>query len=84
VPTVLWPKLRAEAAMAIGAQVMLADVTIGDVVREAGFWRHSKDRAEEAARTTVAAIVQALEEDVIPSDSAVAELVRNRAAAFLG
>ena len=83
VPTALWPKLRAEAAMAIGAQVILSDVTIDDVVREAGFWRHSEDRAEQAARDIVAALVQALEEDTIPADSAVAALVRSRAAAFL-
>ena len=62
---------------------MLADVTLSDVVREAGFWRHSKDRAEEAARRTVGQLVQALEEDVIPPDSNVANLARDRAEAFV-
>lgn len=83
VPTALWPQLRSEAAMAIGGQVTLADVTIGDVVREAAIWRHSKHRAERAARETTEALIEALEQSVIPPGSAVAELVAARAAAFL-
>jgi serine/threonine-protein kinase HipA len=83
VPTALWPKLRPEAAMAIGGQVMLADVTIGDVVREAAFWRHPRGRAERVARDTTKALVEALGQNVIPTDSPVAELVAARAAAFL-
>jgi serine/threonine-protein kinase HipA len=83
VPTALWPKLRPMAAMAIGGQVMLADVTMSDVVREAAVWPHPKDRAEQVARETAEALIQALEENVIPPDSPVAELVRNRTDAFL-
>lgn len=83
VPTALWPKLRPEAAMAIGGQAMLADVTMGDVVREASVWPHPKDRAEQVARETAEALVQALEESAIPPDSPVTELVGARAAAFL-
>lgn len=83
VPTALWPKLRSEAAMAIGGQVMLADVTMGDVVREASVWPHPKDRAERVARETAEILVDALEQKAIPPDSQVAELVAARAAAFL-
>lgn len=83
VPTALWPKLRPEAAMAIGGQVMLADVTVADVVREAAVWPHPKDRAELIARDTAEALVRALEENVIPPDSPVAELVTDRTAAFV-
>lgn len=84
VPTALWPRLRPEAAMAIGGQVMLSDVTISDVVREAAVWPHPKDRAERVARETAEALARALEEKVIPPDSPVAELVADRAAAFAG
>lgn len=83
VPTALWPKLRPEAAMAIGGQVTLADVTVSDVVREAAVWPHPRDRAERVARETAEALTQALAENVIPPDSAVAELVAHRAATFL-
>ena len=38
VPTALWPRLRSDAAMAIGGQVALADVGIEDIVREAIRW----------------------------------------------
>ena len=82
VPTALWPKLRREAAMAIGGQVMLSDVSIGDVVREAAVWSHPRHRAERVARETAEALLGALEENVIPPDSPVAELVADRAAAF--
>jgi serine/threonine-protein kinase HipA len=34
VPTTLWPKLRSEAAMSVGAQVSLPDVALADIVRE--------------------------------------------------
>jgi serine/threonine-protein kinase HipA len=84
VPTALWPRLRPEAAMAIGGQVMLSDVTIDDVVREAVVWPHPRDRAERVARETAEALTRALEEKVIPPDSPVAELVADRAAALVG
>jgi len=83
VPTALWPKLRSEAAMAIGGQVMLADVTIRDVVREAAIWHHPKDRADQVARETTEALIEALERNVVPPDSPVAGLVAARAGAFL-
>lgn len=44
VPTALWPKLRTDAAMSIGAQVSLPDVTLKDIVREARLWHHPGDR----------------------------------------
>jgi serine/threonine-protein kinase HipA len=80
VPTALWPKLRREAAMSIGAQVSLSDVTLKDIVREAKIWRHSEERAEATARRTIAAIQAALfDDEAIPRRSAVAKLVARRA-----
>lgn len=80
VPTALWPRLRREAAMSIGAQVLLADVTMRDILREARAWRHPEDRAHEAALSTVAAVTEGIEREAIPPDSAVARFVRRRAA----
>lgn len=78
VPTVLWPKLRTEAAMSIGAQVSLPDVTLADIVREARLWRHPADRAEDAARRTIGAALAALENGILPPESPVAKLVSKR------
>ncbi len=79
VPTALWPKLRNEAAMSIGAQVSLPDVSLADIVREARIWRHPPERAEAAARTTIDSIVAALDAEAIPASSSVAHFVRERA-----
>lgn len=84
VPTALWPKLRKDAAMSIGAQVSLPDVTLKDIVREARFWRHPGDRAEEVARSTIDAVKDALAENTIESRSSVAKLVRQRTKQLLG
>lgn len=80
VPTVLWPKLRTDAAMSIGGQVALADVTLKDIYREATLWRHPVERAEASALATIEAITSAIGEKAIPTNSAVARLVRSRAA----
>jgi serine/threonine-protein kinase HipA len=82
VPTALWPRLRPEAAMAIGGQVILGDVTIADVVREASVWPHPRERAEGVARKTAEALLRALEQEAIPADSPAAQLVADRAARF--
>lgn len=84
VPTVLWPKLRSEAAMSIGAQVSLPDVTLRDIVREARIWRHAGDRAEEAARRTIDTALAALDQGAIESGSRVAKFVAGRAKQLLG
>lgn len=78
VPTLLWPQLRAEAAMAIGAQPMLPDVGIADILREATRWPHSAERAERVARDTVETVLAAIEEEAIPAQSQAAKLIRRR------
>ena len=83
VPTVLWPKLRTDAALAIGSQVSLPKVTINDIVREAHAWSHSTDRAREVAISTITNIAEAIDGEVISPGSAVAKFVRKRAAELL-
>jgi serine/threonine-protein kinase HipA len=79
VPTALWPNLRSRAAMAIGGQVELAQVTLADIGREARSWPHTEDRAREVALGTIDAIMAALDRGVIAADSPVAALAANRA-----
>ncbi len=83
VPTALWPRLRKEAAMAIGGQVTLADVTVEDIVREARAWSHPADRTRETVAATVAAVTGAIAAGAIPPDSGVAAYVGERAERLL-
>lgn len=83
VPTVLWPNLRTDAAMAIGGQVALPDVSLEDIVREARLWPHPADRARAVATATATALATAAADGTIPADSAVAAYVSKRAAELL-
>jgi len=83
VPTALWSQLRDEAAMAIGGQVVLADVGIEDIVREAIRWSHPADRARRVATETLEGMAAAIEGGVVPTDSQVGELAAARTRALL-
>lgn len=78
VPTALWPRLRSDAAMAIGGQVALGDVGIEDIVREAVRWSHPADRARRVAVETLEGIAAAIERGVVPPDGAVGQSVIGR------
>jgi len=80
VPTVLWPRLRRQAAMSIGGQRVLLDVTLADIAAEARSWNHSARRAEAAAVGLVARVSDALDRDVVSSASPVGELVSSQIA----
>jgi serine/threonine-protein kinase HipA len=84
VPTVLWPKLRTEAAMAIGGQVMLSDATIDDIVREGKAWSLPADRTSAVAAQTTGSIVDAIDRGLIAPASELAAFVRRRAGELLG
>lgn len=83
VPTALWPKLRSDAAMSIGGQVSLPDVTLDDIVREAAAWNHPADRARAVTVEAVEKVVWAIDDERIPPDSELAKLVRSRAQPIL-
>jgi len=83
VPTVLWPKLRTEAAMSIGAQVSLPDVTLKDIVREGRAWGHDEDRVEAVATATIEATTAALERGEIDPASDLARFAAKRAKQLL-
>lgn len=79
VPTVLWPKLRTEGAMVIGAQPELAEVTLGAIGREAVRWNHPEARALEVAESMIGRVQESLNRGVIPEGSPVTDFVRSRA-----
>ena len=84
VPTALWPKLRTEAAMAIGTQVMLSDVALDDIVREARAWSLSEDRARATAIKTIETVIGAIDREMIPPSSDLGSFVRKRAEQLIG
>jgi serine/threonine-protein kinase HipA len=79
VPTALWPNLRKRAAMAIGGQVELGQVSLTDIGREARSWPHPEERAREVAAKTIEAMKAALKREVIDAGSPVATFVSERA-----
>jgi serine/threonine-protein kinase HipA len=83
VPTALWPKLRAEAAMTIGGRRTLADVTLGDLVGEARTWAHPEDRARAAAIATAERALAAAADGLVESVPALTALVTERAVSLL-
>ncbi|MGC1164880.1 MAG: HipA domain-containing protein [Solirubrobacterales bacterium] len=83
VPTALWSRLRNEAAMAIGGQVVLGDVGIEDIVREAIRWPHPADRARRVATETLEGMAAATDGGVVPADGQVGGLVAARTRALL-
>jgi serine/threonine-protein kinase HipA len=83
VPTLLWPQLRKEAAMAVGGQPMLEDIGLADIAREAARWRHDPDRAHGLAEETVKEALAVIGEGVIPGDGRTAKLVQRRAKELL-
>jgi serine/threonine-protein kinase HipA len=83
VPTVLWPRLRTDAAMSIGAQPSLPDVGLADLLREARIWRHPEERSREVVRSTISAVLEAIAAEVITARSPVAKHVKQRAKGLL-
>ena len=79
VPTLLWPKLRTDAAMTIGGHSSLLRVTAEDIAREANTWGYSAVQATELAQSTIHDAEAAIADRVIPGDSPVAKLVLERA-----
>lgn len=83
VPTVLWPKLRAEAAMTIGGVVSMNAVNASAIGREARSWNHSATRAIAAAEQCARGLVDALDAGLVDPAGDVAALVRSTTDRFL-
>jgi serine/threonine-protein kinase HipA len=83
VPTLLWSKLRKESAMMIGGRVLLTATTIADIIREARTWGHPAARAATVAGELVQHMLEAIDQEVVPQESPVVELVHDRAERML-
>jgi serine/threonine-protein kinase HipA len=83
VPTVLWPKLRADGAMTIGGRKKLADVTLDDLVAEARTWTHPEDRARAAAIATAEQALAAAADGLVDTVPELSTLVTERARSLL-
>lgn len=70
VPTVMWPKLPARAAMRINARTTLAAVTLDDIVAEASRWNLSAVTARTAAVSTTESLIAALDATEVPEELA--------------
>jgi serine/threonine-protein kinase HipA len=83
VPTRLWPKLQADAAMTVGGGVNLDAITAERIGAEAKLWHHSPKRAAAAATATAEVVLAATNDGTIDPAGTVAAFVRHRAERFL-
>jgi serine/threonine-protein kinase HipA len=75
VPTVLFPKLQTDAAMSIGATFTLDAIGRQAIEREAKLWNHDPAAAGDAATAVAAALVEAVEANVIDPQSPLADRI---------
>jgi serine/threonine-protein kinase HipA len=81
VPTMLWPKLRADSAMSVAGVRSLEEISVDDLAIEATSWRYPRDRAHELAGRLIERVAAAAE---VPGfHEAVRELVLSRAQRLL-
>ncbi len=83
VPTVLWPKLRSEAAMTIGGAVSMSAVDASAIGREARSWNHSATAAIAAAEQCARGLIDAIDTGVIDAAGDLAAHVRSTTNRFL-
>jgi serine/threonine-protein kinase HipA len=83
VPTVLFPRLTADAAMTIGATPDLARVDAQAIIREAARWPLARSVALAAAAEVAEQLRDAIRSSVIDPQSTLGELVLERADRFL-
>lgn len=83
VPTVLFPKLRSEAAMTLGGAVTFGGMNLGAIEREAQRWHHSSKTAAAAATACAEQMLDAIANDVIDADGKLAKHVTRAAKRFM-
>ncbi len=83
VPTVLFPRLRAEAAMTLGGAVTFGGMNLGAIEREAIRWHHSPSAAAAAAAECAERLLDGLDSDVIDPAGRLAKQVRKAARRFM-
>jgi serine/threonine-protein kinase HipA len=81
VPTVLWPKLRARAAMSVNGRWELEKITATDLIEEARSWRHESGRAQRVVMETATGLLEAAGD--LAGDAGVGDYVIGRAQRLL-
>ncbi|MEO5838814.1 MAG: HipA domain-containing protein [Acidimicrobiales bacterium] len=76
VPTALWPRLPARAAMLVNGRTTLADVTLDDLVAEGVSWSLDPTAARDAATETIEAVLSTIAD--IDASPELVELIRRR------
>jgi serine/threonine-protein kinase HipA len=61
VPTMLWPKLRADSAMGVAGVHSLEEIRVDDLATEAAGWGYPRDRARELAGRLIERVAAAAE-----------------------
>jgi len=81
VPTMLWPKLRADSAMSVAGVRSMEEISVDDLATEAASWGYPRDRAHELARRLIERVAAAAE---VPGfHEAVRDLVLSRSQRLL-
>jgi serine/threonine-protein kinase HipA len=81
VPTMLWPKLRADSAMSVAGVRSLEEISMDDLATEAAGWGYPRDRAHELAGRLIERVATAAEGSGF--HEAVRELVLSRSQRLL-
>jgi serine/threonine-protein kinase HipA len=61
VPTMLWPKLRADSAMSVAGVSGLEEITLDHLAAEAASWGYPRDRAHQLAASLIERVAAASE-----------------------
>jgi serine/threonine-protein kinase HipA len=81
VPTMLWPKLRADSAMSVAGLRSLEEIGVDDLATEAASWGYPRARAHELAARLIERVAAAAE---VPGfHEAVRDLVLSRSQRLL-
>lgn len=79
VPTIMWSRLRTEAAMGLDGHLSLETCDRHDLVREATSWPLPRKRAEVVVAETLDRLAEALADDsVIPRSGPLSRTIRER------
>jgi serine/threonine-protein kinase HipA len=81
VPTMLWPKLRADSAMSVAGVSGLDEIRLDHLATEAASWGYSRDRAHQLATRLIERVAAAAEAPGFHEP--VQELVRSRSQRLL-
>jgi serine/threonine-protein kinase HipA len=83
VPTALWPKLRATAAMKVNGKADLSRITIEDIVAEARLWNLEPRSARDRAKAIAERLLDVLRTGAVDVDSPALGLITDRLGTLL-